>query len=238
MDFTWLLLATIATLQTTKVIASSLNTQLSFNDCSIVTETTVTTKASVSGLSTCGADSFLLRDSACDEATNNELCLYDGGDCCLEAKITTHCKNCSCILKVDQNKLLGQFKELEVAVFKTNLDIDTDWSVKVEDVISGYVCAVLCLDHDSKDQINTWRYNLNTRQCKCGWTESTKCPENLVQEASIDNLLAEKSYVQLKKTVPCGNKIALYYCIVKKNNISCRMFCCWAANQPPKNQQR
>ncbi len=32
----------------------------------------------------CGADNFMLRDGVCDEPTNNELCHWDGGDCCLD----------------------------------------------------------------------------------------------------------------------------------------------------------
>ncbi len=35
------------------------------------------------GIEVCGADSFMLNDGLCDEITNNELCHWDGGDCCL-----------------------------------------------------------------------------------------------------------------------------------------------------------
>ncbi len=38
-------------------------------------------------LDVCGADSFMLRDGVCDEATNNERCHYDGGDCCLDRSV-------------------------------------------------------------------------------------------------------------------------------------------------------
>ncbi len=43
----------------------------------------VTDNVNEGNIEVCGADSFMLRDGVCDEATNNEKCLYDGGDCCL-----------------------------------------------------------------------------------------------------------------------------------------------------------
>ncbi len=161
---------------------------------------------------TCGANSFLLRDSACDKATNNALCLYDGGACCLEAKITTHCKNCSCILDVDQAELLERFLNLKVAIVDVDIGA-TEWTVKVEEVASTHVCALVCLDHERKDFINPWRYARSTRLCMCGWTESTKCPENLAiaspsnplhHAAEIEIEHGRRSYVQLKKTISCG----------------------------------
>ncbi len=44
----------------------------------------------------CSANSFLLGDRVCDEVTNNERCLYDGGDCCLSNKNTKYCQDCTC----------------------------------------------------------------------------------------------------------------------------------------------
>ena len=36
-------------------------------------------------------------DGYCDDITNNLICNYDGGDCCL-SNITTHyCRECICI---------------------------------------------------------------------------------------------------------------------------------------------
>ena len=36
-------------------------------------------------------------DGQCDDATNTVSCSYDGGDCCLENKITDNCEICECI---------------------------------------------------------------------------------------------------------------------------------------------
>ncbi len=47
----------------------------------------------------CQADTFMIRDGVCDEATNLEACNFDGGDCCLDNKDITLCKQCSCKLK-------------------------------------------------------------------------------------------------------------------------------------------
>ncbi len=46
------------------------------------------------GLEVCGADSFMLNDGVCDETTNNELCHWDGGDCCRDRgkKSESFCK--------------------------------------------------------------------------------------------------------------------------------------------------
>ena len=29
----------------------------------------------------CGSKSFMIRDGVCDQTTNNEVCLFDGGNC-------------------------------------------------------------------------------------------------------------------------------------------------------------
>ncbi len=33
----------------------------------------------------------MIGDGVCDEVTNNERCLFDGGDCCKEDKSMTTC---------------------------------------------------------------------------------------------------------------------------------------------------
>ncbi len=131
---------------------------------------------------TCSANSFMLRDSVCDEATNIALCLYDGGDCCLEAKDTTLCKNCSCMLLVTEDDLQNDFDTWEIHPLDTSIDFstvisNTNSSVKVEEVVSSPVCSVLCLDHKKFDRINAWQYDAKERVCTCGWIQSTTCLE-------------------------------------------------------------
>ncbi len=67
----------------------SINKQLSVNNKKAETE-----MQHDGNIKVCGADSFMLRDGVCDEATNNELCLWDGGDCCVDRskKGTSFCK--------------------------------------------------------------------------------------------------------------------------------------------------
>ncbi len=161
----------------------------------------------VSGLATCGANSFMLRDSVCDEIANTELCLFDGGDCCLEAKVRKHCKNCSCILTAKPEKVQEKLLKMDVkAVTSDPGDVILSWTVTVEEVISGPVCAVLCLDHKQIDQINAWHYNNKSQLCRCGWTKHTICPENLKSRKWAMNRVFNSSgdvFVALNKTIPC-----------------------------------
>ena len=147
----------------------------------------------------------------CDELTNIELCLYDGGDCCLEGKDTTLCQNCSCMLLVKSDDLQEDFETFDIQPFEYATDffkVIGNWTVEVEEVLSGPVCAVLCLDHEKHDQINAWHYDKENLFCTCGWVESSKCPEYLVRTnwtlMALDLTREEDSFVQLGKTVPCG----------------------------------
>ncbi len=158
----------------------------------------------------CGQDTFMLRDAVCDEATNNADCLYDGGDCCLEFKVTTLCKNCSCILTIHLEEMQADFKRLNVKPLanqgKFNA-LNATSSVKVTDVVSAPVCAVLCLQHDKADMINAWHYHEYVQLCTCGWIQSKHCLENYVQsEWGFGTVLDLDGYsfVQLEKTLPCG----------------------------------
>ncbi len=44
----------------------------------------MTTQAAGGNADVCGAESFMLRDGVCDEATNTQICHWDDGDCCLD----------------------------------------------------------------------------------------------------------------------------------------------------------
>ncbi len=164
----------------------------------------------------------MLRDSVCDEATNTELCRYDGGDCCLEIKDTTMCRNCSCILAVDADRLKDQFNDLLIKPVRKSIANDIqqvnnaikDWIVSVDEVVSGHVCAVLCLDHDQENSINAWRYNNNAQVCKCGWVSSMLCPEETLVKPDwklrdLGNLLKYNIYMELRKTVFCGKSFTV-----------------------------
>ncbi len=44
----------------------------------------------------CGSDSFMIQDGVCDDMTNHEACLFDGGDCCGDYVVTSVCVECIC----------------------------------------------------------------------------------------------------------------------------------------------
>ncbi len=162
----------------------------------------------------CGANSVMLRDSVCDEETNTAVCLFDGGDCCLELKVKDFCKNCSCNLVVKSAKLLELFVNTDFKPLKNPERITEEakvvrWIIEVDDVVSGAVCAMLCLEHDEKrSYINAWHYDKIQQVCHCGWIDSSPCPEHLIipdwQLTGVADLACHNSYLQMKKTVPCG----------------------------------
>ncbi len=158
----------------------------------------------------------MLRDGVCDEATNVARCLYDGGDCCKENKDEGLCRDCKCIMAIDQQKLEDQFRALDIKPVKNPEYLETiitaihGWKVEVKNVVSSHVCSVLCLDHKKADELNTWQYLTtdNERICKCGWIESKFCPEkmamNIPYQLDATTMDQNNAFVQLKKTVPCG----------------------------------
>ncbi len=179
-------------------------------------ETTPEPRLSPKGLETCGADNFMLRDAVCDEITNNAVCLYDGGDCCLEAKIRTQCKDCSCRKDIEPEKLMRQFDDLQIKPLHSMMsnDIEEQFQIpiaNIEDVVSLQTCAIVCLDHTEKSgEINSWYYQADIRLCQCGWTRSSRCPETRVDDnwtlTDVEHMVAAGNFfIQLAKTLPCGN---------------------------------
>ena len=187
----------------------------------IIADNDISAKSTLGGVdnTSCGANSFMLRDAVCDEATNIAVCLFDGGDCCLEFKATHLCKNCSCIQTVDQDKLMDQFNSLGIRPLanpgKFSSVIQKDLIITVEDVISGPVCAVLCLDSEREaDSINSWEYRQSQKTCQCGWIEATMYPDDLViKDWHLTNVPANltmfNTFVQLSKTIPRSNCISI-----------------------------
>ncbi len=162
----------------------------------------------------------MLRDSVCDEATNTEMCLYDGGDCCLELKDRTLCSNCSCILTIKPEELRQQFLDLEIKPLSDPAkypSVNKIAGVKVEDVVSGPVCATLCLDPERGDDINAWRYRASKQICQCSWIKSTACPKTIVDLdwtlTSVTTLTSDQdnAFVQLGKTIPCSKEKKVIY---------------------------
>ena len=56
----------------------------------------------------CTGNSFLIGDLVCDDVANTEMCLFDGGDCCLQNIDTSLCLDCTCKLqgKIEMFSLL------------------------------------------------------------------------------------------------------------------------------------
>ncbi len=74
--------------------------------------------------SRCSANSFMIGDGVCDEATNTEECLFDGNDCCLENKNTDLCQDCFCRLEREHyshgcSTLSNRFMSLSVCLRTT-----------------------------------------------------------------------------------------------------------------------
>ncbi len=170
--------------------------------------------SSVRDNSTCGPDSFMLRDGVCDDVANIALCLFDGGDCCHEFKNKVFCKNCSCVLKVVPGELRAQLKSWDVRPLTRNdttgiVRLSPSSVVNVSGVLTKEVCAVLCIGHERADEINTWQYNEHyDSSCTCGWIGSEQCPEHAldvkIMTLDLDLLTVNTTFIQMNKTIPCG----------------------------------
>ncbi len=163
----------------------------------------------------------MIRDGICDELTNTEKCLWDGGDCCLDRsrRDTSLCQTCTCKLTVDEDKLAASLQSTDVRMFRDpndfqNLVLKTE--TVVAEVLSDEVCFTLCLDSEVKDVVNGWKYFAETGTCTCSWLKSTKCVEDIdLVEIDFENyvafsLVSVKAFVQLTKIVDCGRNSAIF----------------------------
>ncbi len=161
----------------------------------------------------CGAESFMMRDGVCDEFTNTEECLFDGGDCCLDrSKIdTSMCRDCTCRTTVNHGNLRTIFKTSEVMSFLDPLDFQRSilkTEITVAEVLKLEVCTSVCLDSQMEIVVNGWMFNANTRTCTCSWLKSTDCIKmrGLLELTSSDDIddngLDEvQSFVQVAKVL-------------------------------------
>ncbi len=112
----------------------------------------------------CGVTDFMVRDSICDDAANNEACFFDGGDCCLETKVSSLCYNCLCQLALPMEDLAKKFQHHGVQKLNNPSKLSawfpiTLWIVPL--VASMHVCSFLCID-----TVNAWNYDKEL-SCHC-----------------------------------------------------------------------
>ncbi len=167
----------------------------------------------------CGAESFMIRDSVCDEKTNIELCLYDGGDCCLDEgqKDLTLCRTCLCLVSVDEDLIATRFQKLDVKAFDADV-YDSSALLFVSHVsspvVSNEICSQVCLDPGLEDIVNGWLYNFERRTCTCAWFESRRCSDQVdllaeMSPKSPENIFGTAVYIQMNRMLTCSNVLEL-----------------------------
>ena len=169
----------------------------------------------------CGMDSFMIRDGVCDEMTNTPACLFDGGDCCqhFQTKDTTLCKNCTCQLTIDMDKLRELFDTTGVRKVKqpaSFLSLILAATHVAQETVSVEVCSTLCLKEDlvPLETINGWMYNSEVRICTCAWLKSAECNRmpDFIQLSEpwnqwIDSNTSDIAFMQTAKTMDCSTNI-------------------------------
>ncbi len=164
----------------------------------------------------CGANSFMIRDGVCDEITNVERCLYDGGDCCKEDKSTDLCKVCTCKMVIDTDFLNKRLLETNSTVFEKRQNfhqISVTHKKNISDVASLDACHMICLDDKLDELVNAWSFNKTSGFCNCSWIEAPVCshdfdltPINNLSEVDDSGMRWVKvsTFIQLSKVIPCG----------------------------------
>ncbi len=155
----------------------------------------------------------MLRDGVCDEVTNIQRCLYDGGDCCIAKpnKDRTMCKDCSCILDFDREWYSERSKQTGVVTYIKDPDIFDKivWRIvkEVEDVVMDEVCIMLCLDNELDSEVNGWKYSYRSLTCTCAWLEPIKDCDYLSYLSGVNGSsasVASVASVQRNKILRCG----------------------------------
>ncbi len=156
----------------------------------------------------CLANKTWLGDGLCEDEWNKALCLFDGGDCCLETKIKSLCDDCFCTLDIDPYNLSSIFAADEVKTFKAKPLFDSllkAVSKTFENVISVDVCSWLCSDPTIEEHmVNSWIYDIDRQDCKCTLIETVPCIDQTYLASSQRVANDFDMYLQLRKTLPCG----------------------------------
>ncbi len=173
---------------------------------------TVTTKSSQELEDEKDGPSFdlsIIGDGICNEESNFGQYSFDGGDCCLDVnnKDTSLCKNCPCILTINEDRLEQAFLTLKVKKLKEpDLFIPlikslTHMAIRVE---SEGVCTTLCLSEDLVDgNVNGWSYDSILKACTCAFIGSNLCLEGMDLDQN-PNIISKTSatlvaYIQTSK---------------------------------------
>ena len=154
-------------------------------------------------------DSHILRDGVCDDNVNTPMCLYDGGDCCLEDKAVHPCRVCSCILEVNEEELTRRFLALGVKAFKNPARFEVVVSTvgkTVLNVVSKHVCSMICLDDDIFEPVNAWHYDILAQVCSCGWIDyhTNEWFRLISYNESAKHKLTNAAYVQTTRLLLSG----------------------------------
>ncbi len=141
----------------------------------------------------CRSHEVMIGDGLCDEVTNNELCLYDGGDCCLERKSTPLCVDCTCKIAVDLDQLEARLAEHKILVTAQPInafiaDAPFETTKEVDEVLDTFVCSLICLDMLMISATNAWIFNENGQNtCICGFL----CLDNNIDQTQLQNFTRE-----------------------------------------------
>ncbi len=180
----------------------------------------------------CSSDSFMLNDGVCDELTNHQRCIFDGGDCCHQNKSTELCSVCTCKLHVVDKELNDDYASLDIKIYQ---DVNAFAQKKmmtvaaIEDVESFKVCSRICMDVDRyslandwkiladertidwRRNVNAWTFHIENRICTClTLLTAPFCPPSHnhglipAQDFVPRNFHMGITFVQMSKLPDCG----------------------------------
>ncbi len=112
---------------------------------------------------------------------------------------------------MDEVELLARFKTYRIEELKDpDRQFDPSHTEKtVLNVESKGVCDTICTQPELNQVVNAWKFNFKTDICTCAWLSSLQCNwETIdpVEGQEDDDVGVTVAYVQMVKTLPCGNR--------------------------------